>query len=146
MTDIRLYREKKNKKVMLFFGLAFLVLGIASVLFSQKVNWSSLLYLLAGMGYLYYAYFLGKKPIYILTDDEIISKKLFTIRIKVSHLKKVKYFAGTYSFITDDESIEIDKEELSEVSVNELNTYYKTIKNNFTSKDSTQKKASEDTF
>ena len=146
MTDIRLYREKKNKKVMLFFGLAFLVLGVASVLFSQKANWSSLLYLLAGMGYLYYAYFLGKKPIFILADDEIISKKLFTKRIKVSHLKKVKYFAGTYSFITDDESIEIDKEEISEVSVNELNTYYKTIKNNFTGKDSTQKKASEDTF
>ena len=131
---------------MLFFGLAFILLGVASVLFSQKVNWSSLFYLLSGMGYLYYAYFLGKKPNFILTDDEIISKKLFTKRIKVSHLKKVKYFAGTYSFITDDESIEIDKEGLSEISVNELNNYYKTLKNNLTSKNSSQKKASEDTF
>jgi hypothetical protein len=112
---------KKRLKYYLIFGIIWLVLGTAAVIFNSD-NFFNYGYLLMGVLYLG-TYLFEKNKQYLTIENGIISKNhLIPKKINLNEIKRIKKFAGDYILKTDLTELRINTELIEKKSLAELNT------------------------
>jgi hypothetical protein len=103
---MKILYSKKSRKYDLFQGLFWILIGILSVIFSEKNN--LLFYLYTPMGFIY-LYLYIKVKYYLSIENNIIKQNyIFGKKMKFSEIKSIKHFAGEYILRTDTKKMRID--------------------------------------
>ncbi|MCM4154262.1 hypothetical protein DHD05_21960 [Arenibacter sp. N53] len=118
-TKIRFTRKRLNYN--LFFGIAWLILGILKMLTDTPLN---------GIDYAWFAiaglsmgtYFYEYTHQYLTIERGIISKSYpFGNKIKLEEIKYIKKFAGDYILKTDQTELTINTQIIDKKSLSDLN-------------------------
>ena len=115
---MKILYSKKRRKYDLFQGLFWILIGILSVIFSEKNN--LLFYLYTPMGFIY-LYLYIKVKYYLTIENNIIKQNyIFGKKIDLSEIKSIKHFAGEYILRTDTRKMRIDIGSVEKSSLAEL--------------------------
>lgn len=93
--------SRKQLKITLYFGMAFMALGIVSMIAAPN---ALIFYWFLPMGFVYFSSFLynKRKGYALITDKKIKKQGLFGKEIKIDTLNKCRYFAGDYIFANNE--------------------------------------------
>ena len=120
MEKIKIRYKKRIQRWFFYFGLAWIIIGIAMFYFSGQV-WSSYFYLGLGLFiliiYLYYA-----KKQYLTIENGILTKNnmLLSKSIPLDEIKEIKYFGGDYTLVTDRGNFTIETYPIDKNSLEKL--------------------------
>ena len=123
---MKILYSKKSRKYDLFQGLFWILIGILSVIFSEKNN--LLFYLYTPMGFIY-LYLYIKVKYYLSIENNIIKQNyIFGKKMKFSEIKSIKHFAGEYILRTDTRKMIINLSLVDQNSHSELKGELKRLK------------------
>ena len=91
---MKILYSKKKRKIDLFQGLFWILLGVLGLLFSNRKNVFFYLYFIMGLIHIY-LYF--KVKYYLSIENNIIKQNyIFGKKMDLSEIKSIKHFAGEY--------------------------------------------------
>ena len=103
---MKILYSKKKRKIDLFQGLFWILLGVLGLLFSDRKNVFFYLYLIMGLIHIY-LYF--KVKYYLSIENNIIKQNyIFGKKMDLSEIKSIKHFAGEYILRTDKRKMTIN--------------------------------------
>ena len=102
---MKILYSKKSRKYDLFQGLFWILIGILSVIFSEKNN--LLFYLYTPMGFIY-LYLYIKVKYYLTIENNIIKQNyIFGKKIDLSEIISIEHYAGEYILRTKKRKLKI---------------------------------------
>ena len=102
---MKILYSKKRRKYDLFQGLFWILIGILSVIFSEKNN--LLFYLYTPMGFIY-LYLYIKVKYYLTIENNIIKQNyIFGKKIDLSEIISIEHYAGEYILRTKKRKLKI---------------------------------------
>ena len=115
---MKILQSKKKRKIDLFKGLFWILLGVLGLLFSDRKNVFFYLYLIMG---LIHIYLYLKVKFYLSIENNIIKQNyIFGKKMDFSEIKSIKHFAGEYILRTDKRKMRIDIGSIEKSSLVEL--------------------------
>ena len=127
----RLTIEYKNKRerqtVGLFFGIAWIIMGLFKILEPEQFEWTNTWFLILAIIFIY-GLFYRKGKQYLTLENNVISKNsLFHKPLKMSEIKRIEKKPQKYILKTDLKNFTIDIKIIAEKSLEELNTELKKL-------------------
>ncbi|MBU2527165.1 MAG: hypothetical protein KKC03_11245 [Bacteroidetes bacterium] len=126
----QIYQKKKIARTHLLFGIFWSVLLLLKYIFdSENLSYFDGFYLLVAILYLALAIFQIKIPYLILDKDFIQVNDVLSKKLQVSDIVQASYFAGTYTFKTANQKLNINKDVLEPKDLDTLKETYQKIRN-----------------
>jgi hypothetical protein len=122
---MKILYSKKKRKIDLFQGLFWILLGVLGLLFSNRKNVFFYLYLIMGLIHIY-LYF--KVKYYLSIENNIIKQNyIFGKKMDLSEIKSIKHFAGEYILRTYKRKMTINISCVDQSSLLDLTTELKKL-------------------
>ena len=122
---MKILYSKKKRKIDLFQGLFWILLGVLGLLFSNRKNVFFYLYLIMGLIHIY-LYF--KVKYYLSIENNIIKQNyIFGKKMDLSEIKSIKHFAGEYILRTYKRKMTINISWVDQSSLLDLTTELKKL-------------------
>ncbi|MDB4252200.1 hypothetical protein N9839_02530 [Flavobacteriaceae bacterium] len=122
---MKILYSKKKRKIDLFQGLFWILLGVLGLLFSDRKNVFFYLYLIMGLIHIY-LYF--KVKYYLSIENNIIKQNyIFGKKMDLSEIKSIKHFAGEYILRTYKRKMTINISCVDQSSLLDLTTELKKL-------------------
>lgn len=122
---MKILYSKKKRKIDLFQGLFWILLGVLGLLFSNRKNVFFYLYLIMGLIHIY-LYF--KVKYYLSIKNNIIKQNyIFGKKMDLSEIKSIKHFAGEYILRTYKRKMTINISWVDQSSLLDLTTELKKL-------------------
>ena len=122
---MKILYSKKKRKIDLFQGLFWILLGVLGLLFSDRKNVFFYLYLIMGLIHIY-LYF--KVKYYLSIENNIIKQNyIFGKKMNLSEIKSIKHFAGEYILRTYKRKMTINISCVDQSSLLDLTTELKKL-------------------
>ncbi|BAX80637.1 hypothetical protein [Labilibaculum antarcticum] len=118
---MKIQYKKKRLKYYLYFGIAWMLLGVMTLLFNEQLRWNDYAYIVLGMLHIG-TYIYESRNQYLSIEDGFICKNsLFKKRINLSAVTCIKSVSGNYVLKTAKREMKIDVGLIDELSLLELN-------------------------
>ncbi|MDB4226466.1 hypothetical protein N9798_02435 [Flavobacteriaceae bacterium] len=122
---MKILYSKKKRKIDLFQGLFWILLGVLGLLFSNRKNVFFYLYFIMGLIHIY-LYF--KVKYYLSIENNIIKQNyIFGKKMDLSEIKSIKHFAGEYILRTYKRKMTINISWVDQSSLLDLTTELKKL-------------------
>ena len=122
---MKILYSKKKRKIDLFQGLFWILLGVLGLLFSNRKNVFFYLYFIMGLIHIY-LYF--KVKYYLSIENNIIKQNyIFGKKMDLSEIKSIKHFAGEYILRTYKRKMTINISCVDQSSLLDLTTELKKL-------------------
>ena len=122
---MKILYSKKKRKIDLFQGLFWILLGVLGLLFSNRKNVFFYLYFIMGLIHIY-LYF--KVKYYLSIENNIIKQNyIFGKKMDLSEIKSIKHFAGEYILRTEKRKMTITIDIIDKSSLLDLTTELKKL-------------------
>lgn len=122
---MKILYSKKKRKIDLFQGLFWILLGVLGLLFSDRKNVFFYLYFIMGLIHIY-LYF--KVKYYLSIENNIIKQNyIFGKKMDLSEIKSIKHFAGEYILRTYKRKMTINISWVDQSSLLDLTTELKKL-------------------
>ena len=122
---MKILYSKKKRKIDLFQGLFWILLGVLGLLFSNRKNVFFYLYFIMGLIHIY-LYF--KVKYYLSIENNIIKQNyIFGKKMNLSEIKSIKHFAGEYILRTYKRKMTINISWVDQSSLLDLTTELKKL-------------------
>ena len=122
---MKILYSKKKRKIDLFQGLFWILLGVLGLLFSNRKNVFFYLYFIMGLIHIY-LYF--KVKYYLSIENNIIKQNyIFGKKMDLSEIKTIKHFAGEYILRTYKRKMTINISWVDQSSLLDLTTELKKL-------------------
>jgi hypothetical protein len=122
---MKILYSKKKRKIDLFQGLFWILLGVLGLLFSNRKNVFFYLYFIMGLIHIY-LYF--KVKYYLSIENNIIKQNyIFGKKMDLSEIKSIKHFAGEYILRTYKRKMTINISWVYQSSLLDLTTELKKL-------------------
>ena len=122
---MKILYSKKKRKIDLFQGLFWILLGVLGLLFSNRKNVFFYLYFIMGLIHIY-LYF--KVKYYLSIENNIIKQNyIFGKKMDLSDIKSIKHFAGEYILRTYKRKMTINISWVDQSSLLDLTTELKKL-------------------
>ena len=122
---MKILYSKKKRKIDLFQGLFWILLGVLGLLFSNRKNVFFYLYFIMGLIHIY-LYF--KVKYYLSIENNIIKQNyIFGKKMDLSDIKSIKHFAGEYILRTEKRKMTITLDVIDKSSLLDLTTELKKL-------------------
>ena len=122
---MKILYSKKKRKIDLFQGLFWILLGVLGLLFSDRKNVFFYLYFIMGLIHIY-LYF--KVKYYLSIENNIIKQNyIFGKKMDLSEIKSIKHFAGEYILRTYKRKMTINISCVDQSSLLDLTTELKKL-------------------
>ena len=122
---MKILYSKKKRKIDLFQGLFWILLGVLGLLFSNRKNVFFYLYFIMGLIHIY-LYF--KVKYYLSIENNIIKQNyIFGKKMNLSEIKTIKHFAGEYILRTYKRKMTINISCVDQSSLLDLTTELKKL-------------------
>lgn len=119
--------KKRQTKIHLIFGVAWLTFFLIGFTFSTKLHWTSYGYLLISLAYLT-IYFYQKRYNYVSMEKGFLTVNgPFGKRTGLQEIKRIKKFAGDYIVKTNNKELTIHSQMLEPDSLIELDTKFEKL-------------------
>lgn len=113
--------KRKRLKYYLYFGIAWFLLGLATLLFNEQLRWNDYAYIALGILHIC-TYIYESRNQYLRIEDGFICKNsLFKKRMNLSAVICIKSVSGNYVLKTAKKEMKIDVGLIDEASLCELN-------------------------
>ena len=119
---MKILYDQTQLKRSLILGIAYLVIGMASLVFKLSPYLAGF----GGLGVLYGVnYFAHRNKAYVTLHADTISEGyIFKTEIEVKDIKSIKYFAGDYTIKTSDKKMVIDTNLIDKSSLDVMKSYF----------------------
>ena len=122
---MKILYSKKKRKIDLFQGLFWILLGVLGLLFSNRKNVFFYLYFIMGLIHIY-LYF--KVKYYLSIENNIIKQNyIFGKKMNLAKIKTIKHFAGEYILRTEKRKMTITIDVIDKSSLLDLTTELKKL-------------------
>jgi len=119
---MKIQYKKKVLKSNLFFAGMWLIFGILSLLTKDKTSWTDYGYLVLAVLYFVHYVYININSYVKIENGKISTSSLFSKKINLNSIQRIKKFAGEYTLIDGKTELKINTELIEEKSLEELDT------------------------
>ena len=124
---MRIKYKRKRLKYFLYFGIAWILLGVATLLLNEQLRWNDYAYIVLGVIHIATYIYESKNQLLTIESGALCKNSLIARRISLSEVVCVKSASGNYVIKTEKTEIKIDVGLIDEESLIELNKILRSL-------------------